>query len=102
MPEETRDIEIDRLHEKVLYVVADGERKDAVSVIFYLVWIISGLVIIFLALNHGRDAVLMALQVAAMASGILWLINSCWKHRLHARYLPGIKVQRQFTSEKSR
>jgi len=94
MQEETRDIDINRLHEKVHYVVADGERKDAVSVIFYVGWIISGLVIIFLALNHGRDAVLMALQVAAIASGILWLINRWWKHRLHARYLPDIKVQR--------
>jgi len=102
MPEEPRDIEIHRLHEKVLYVVADGERKDAVSVIFYVGWIVSGLVIIFLALNYGRDAVLMAMQVAAIAGGILWLINSWWKHRLHARYLPDNKVQRQFTTEKSR
>jgi len=94
MQEETHDIDINRLHEKVHYVVADGERKDAVSVIFYVGWIISGLVIIFLALNHGRDAVLMALQIAAIASGILWLINRRWKHRLQARYLPDIKVQR--------
>ena len=89
---ENRDNETNRLHEKVLYVVADGERKDAVTTIFFVGWIVSGLAIIFLGLNYGRDAALIALQAVGITGSILWLINNWWKHRLYVKYSPNHKV----------
>jgi len=86
MSKENRNNETNRLHKKVLYVVADGERKDAVTIIFFVGWIVSGLAIIFLGFNYGRDAVLMALQAVGFAGGILWLINNWWKYKLNVKY----------------
>ena len=101
MLDENRDNEMNRLHKKVFYVVADDERKDAVTLIFYVGWIISGLAILFLALNYGRDAATMAVLAVAVAGSILWLINSWWKHRLYVKYSPDYKLQRQLYTDKS-
>ena len=95
MQQRSHNIEFNRLHEKVLYVVADDERKDTVSTIFYIGWVISGLVILFLALNYGSDAAMMALLTSSIAGSILWLINTRWKRRLHMKYSPDNKVQQQ-------
>jgi len=92
MSKENRNNETNRLHKKVLYVVADGERKDAVTIIFFVGWIVSGLAIIFLGFNYGRDAVLMALQAVGITGSILWLVNNWWKHRLFVKYSPDNKV----------
>ena len=86
MSKENRNNETNRLHKKVLYVVADGERKDAVTIIFFVGWIVSGLAIIFLGLSYGRDAAMMALQAVGFAGGILWLINNWWKYKLNVKY----------------
>ena len=99
MSEGNRNIEFNRLHEIVLYVVANDERKDTVSTIFYVGWIVSGLVILFLALNYGRDAAMIALLAVATAGSILWLINSWWKRRLHMKYSPDNKIQQQIYTE---
>jgi len=99
MSQGSQNIEFNRLHEKVLYVVADDERKDAVSIIFYVGWIVSGVVILFLALNYGRDAAMAALLAVSIAGSILWLINTRWKRRLHMKYSPDNKVQQQLYTE---
>ena len=99
MPQGNHIIEFNRLHEKVLYVVADDERKDAVSTIFYVGWIVSGLIILFLALNYGRDAAMMALLGVGIAGSILWLVNSWWKRRLYMKYSPDHKIPRQLYTE---
>ena len=90
------------LHEVVHYAVANSERKDVVARIFYVGWMISGLIIIFLALKYGNEAALMALLAAAFAGLILWLINNSWKHRLHVRYSPDYRAQEQPYSDESR
>lgn len=94
--------ETNRLHETVLYVAADSERKDVVTTLFFAGWILSGLVIIFLLLNGGRDAALLALQAIAIAGSILWLVNCWWKHRLRVRYSPQHKAQARLQAEESR
>lgn len=86
MPERNRNHGINHLHEKILYVAADGERKDVVSTLFFTGWIVSGLAIIFLGLSYGRDAAMMALQAVGFAGGILWLINNWWKYKLNVKY----------------
>ena len=99
MQQRNHNIEFNRLHEIVLYVVADDERKDAVSTIVYVGWIVSGLVLLFLTLIYGRDAAIMALLVIAIAGSILWLINTWWKRRLYLKYSPDSKVQQQLHTE---
>ena len=94
--------ETNRLHETVLYVAADSERKDVVTTLFLAGWILSGLVIAFLLLNGGSDAALLALQAIAIAGSVLWLINTGWKHRLQMRYSQERKLQRRLHAEKSR
>jgi len=94
MSQESRNIDINRLHEKVFYVVADDARKDAVTVIFYIGWIISGLAIIFLALNYGGGAAVTALLAVAVAGSLLGLINRWWKRRLYVKYSPDYKLHR--------
>jgi hypothetical protein len=99
MSQGNQNIEYNRLHKKVLYVVADDERKGTVSTIFYIGWVVSGLVILFLALNYGGDAAMMALLTSSIAGSVLWLINNRWKHRLLIKYSPNNKVQRQLYTE---
>ncbi|MGB5427863.1 MAG: hypothetical protein WBN95_13870 [Gammaproteobacteria bacterium] len=99
MQQRNHNIEFNHLHEIVLYVVADDERKDAVSTIVYVGWIVSGLVLLFLTLIYGRDAAMMALLVIAIAGSILWLINTWWKRRLYLKYSPDSKVQQQLHTE---
>ncbi len=99
MQQRNHNIEFKRLHEIVLYVVADDERKDAVSTIVYVGWIVSGLVLLFLTLIYGRDAAMMALLAIAIAGSILWLINTWWKRRLYLKYSPDSKVQQQLHTE---
>ena len=99
MQQRNHNIDFNRLHEIVLYVVADDERKDAVSTIVYVGWIVSGLVLLFLTLIYGRDAAIMALLVIAIAGSILWLINTWWKRRLYLKYSPDSKVQQQLHTE---
>ena len=99
MPLGNHIIEFSRLHEKVHYVVADDERKDAVSTIFYVGWIVSGLIILYLALNHSWDAAMLALLAVAIAGSILWLINSCWKRRLYMKYSLDSNTERQRNTE---
>jgi hypothetical protein len=99
MSEKNRNNEMSCLHEKILYVVADGERKDTVTSIFYVGWVVSGLAILVLALNYGRDAAMMALLAVAIAGSILLLINTWWKHRLQVKYSPDEKVHRQLSTE---
>ena len=99
MQQRNHNIDFNRLHEIVLYVVADDERKDAVSTIVYVGWIVSGLVLLFLTLIYGRDAAMMALLVIAIAGSILWLINTWWKRRLYLKYSPDSKVQQQLHTE---
>ena len=98
MSEHNRNYEMNRLHEKVLYVVANDDRKDAVITILFVGWIVFGLVIIFLELMYGGSAAMMALLTAGVAGGILWLTNTWWKHRLHAKYSPDNTVQGQLHS----
>lgn len=99
MPQGNHTIEFNRLHEKVHYVVTDDERKDAVSTIFYVGWIVSGLIILYLSLNYGWDAAMLALLAVAIAGSILWLINSWWKRRLYMKYSPDSKIERQLNTE---
>ncbi len=86
MQQRNHNIDFNRLHDKVLYAVEDDERKDAVSIIFYVSWIVSGLIILFLALSHGGEAAMMAFMAAGIAGGILWLVNTRWKRKLHMKY----------------
>jgi hypothetical protein len=99
MPQGNHITEFNRLHEKVHYGVADDERKDAVSTIFYAGWIVSGFIFLYLALNHGWDAAMLALLAVAIAGSILWLINSWWKRRLYMKYSPDSKIERQLNTE---
>lgn len=102
MREKSHIDETNRLHETVLYVAADSERKDVVTTLFFDGWILSGLVIILLLLNGGRDTALLAMQAMAIAGSILWLINTGWKNRLHVKYSQEYKLQRRPHAEKSR
>ena len=90
---------MNQLHEKVLHVVANDDRKDAITIILFVGWIVFGLVIIFLELMYGGNAAMMALLAAGIAGGNLWLINTWWKHRLYVKYSPDNKVQRQLHTE---
>jgi urea transporter len=90
------------LHEVVHYAVLNSERKDVVARIFYVGWMISGLIIIFLALKYGNEAAFMALLAAAVAGLILWLINNSWKHSLYVRYSPDYRAQEQSCTDESR
>jgi Flp pilus assembly protein TadB len=101
MPREQYNTDANNLHEAVLYAVMDSERKDVVTRIFYTGWIISGVIIIYLALKYGNQAALLALFVVGIAGLILWLSNSWWKRRLYARYSSDYKAQRQFYTEKT-
>ena len=95
MSENNRTNETNHLHKIILYVVADSERKDVVTSIFFISWIVSGLAIIFLGLSYGSDAAMIGLQAVGIAGGILWLINHWWKHKLYVKYSPDNKMQRQ-------
>jgi dipeptide/tripeptide permease len=99
MPQGNHITEFKRLHEIVDYVVADDGRKDAISTIVYVGWIVSGLVILFLTLVYGREAAMIALLAIAIAGTILWLLNSWWRRRLYLKYSPDSKKQQQLHTE---
>ena len=96
------NIYANQLHEKILYIAADGRRKDTITIVFFVGWIFSGLAIIFLELNYGRGAVLMALLAVAVAGSIFWIMNNWWKYKLQARYSPDDHSQSQLYSEEPR